>query len=138
MLGPAAVSWAARLSLLHLQGTSLAFMNYRYTPLVLTVLAVGELIADKLPFIPSRKAPPSFIFRIASGALTGATIGASIHALAGCAVLGAVGAVTGTMGGSAFRARAAGLFGRDLPAALLEDLCALLFIALCFFALRYT
>ena len=136
MLGPTAASWAARLGLLHLEGTSLAFMNYRYTALILTVLAVGELVADKLPFMSSRKAPPSFIFRIASGALTGATVGASVHSLVGCAVLGAVGGVTGTMGGSEFRARLAALFGRDLPAALLEDLCALLLVALCLFALR--
>lgn len=137
MLGPTAVSWAARRGLLRIGDTSLAFMNYHYTPFILTVLALGELIADKLPFIPSRKAPPSFIFRIATGALTGATIGAARHGLISFSLLGAVGAVAGTMAGAEFRATLARFFGRDLPAALVEDLCALLAIVLCLFALRY-
>ncbi len=136
MLGPAAVSWAAHLGILHIDGTSLAFMNWPYTRFVLTALALGELIADKTPFVPSRKSPLPFIGRIVTGALTGATIGASVHSLVGCAVLGAVGAVAGTMGGAVVRAQVAKMFGRDLPAAFAEDLSALLIIALCFLALR--
>lgn len=136
MLGVAAVCWAARLGILHLEGTSLAFMSYPATCYIFTALAVGELIADKLPFIPSRKSPGPFIGRIAMGALAGATIGASIHSTIGCAILGAVGAVAGTMGGSVVRKQLAMLSGRDLPAALIEDLSALAIIFLSFMALR--
>src|ERR1035441_3728957 len=81
MLAPAAISWAAGSGILNVDRTPLAFMGYRYTPIIFTVLALGELIADKLPFTPSRKSPPPFIARIVSGALTGATVGAVEHSL---------------------------------------------------------
>ena len=129
MLAPAAVSWAARLGLLAVSNTPLAFMGYQFTPIILTVLAVGELIVDKLPNTPSRKQAPGFIARIISGALVGATIGASQQMLALGLVAGAVGAVVGTFGGSAARAKLAALFGKDLPAALVEDLVGILILA---------
>jgi uncharacterized membrane protein len=131
MLAPAAASWAARLAWINVAGTPLAFMGFKYTPIILTILAVGELIGDKLPSIPSRKAPPAFIARIVSGALVGATIGAAGQSLVAGLILGILGAVCGTLGGSAARAKLAALFGRDLPAALLEDVAA---IAIALFA----
>jgi len=121
MLAPCAVSWAAWMGVLNVENTPLAFMGFRYTHIIFTVLAVGELIADKLPFMSSRKAPGPFVARIVSGALCGATIGAAQNAVAVMAVLGAVGAVAGTLAGAAARARLAAAFRRDLPAALLED-----------------
>jgi uncharacterized membrane protein len=39
---------------------------------------------------------------------------------------GVIGAIVGTLGGHAFRARLAASFGRDLPAALIEDAIAVL------------
>ena len=83
MTAPAAVSWAARLGWLHLQGTPLAFLGAAVTPYVATVLAIGELINDPLPKTGSRKAPPQFIGRILTGALSGAAIGESAGMLAG-------------------------------------------------------
>jgi uncharacterized membrane protein len=59
LTAPAAVSWAARLGLLPLQDTSLAFLGYAATPYIFTLLAIGELINDKLPKTPSRKVPPN-------------------------------------------------------------------------------
>lgn len=41
------------------------------TALVLGVLGLGELVADKTPWIPARVTPPSVAARIASGALCG-------------------------------------------------------------------
>ena len=64
-----------------------------------------------------------------SGHLNSAAIGASGSLVAGL-VAGAVGAVLGTLGGAAARARLAGLFGKDRPAALLEDALAILGVAL--------
>lgn len=126
MTAPAAVSWAVHAGLLDLSGSWLAFMGYRFTPWVFSVLAAVELITDKLPGTPSRKVPPQFGARILSGALCGATIGAGGGMLVGGGILGAVGAVIGTLGGAAVRARLAAIFGRDLPAAVIEDLVAVI------------
>jgi uncharacterized membrane protein len=52
MTAPAAVSWAAQLGWLRLENTGLAFLGYAATPYILSVLAVGELIIDKLPKTP--------------------------------------------------------------------------------------
>jgi len=125
MMAPAVTSWAARLGWIHLAGTPLAWMGAAVTPWIFTVLAIAELVADKLPRAGSRKAPGPFIARILSGALCGAAVGASAGMLVVGLLLGAVGAVIGTLGGYEFRARLARAFGRDLPAALLEDLVAL-------------
>jgi uncharacterized membrane protein len=126
MTAPAAVSWAARLGWLHLENTGLAFLGFTFTPYILSVLAIGELIADKLPKTPSRKAPPGFIGRIVTGALSGAALGAASHVLIGGLVAGAVGAVAGTLGGYEFRARLVkAIGGNDLPIALLEDAIAI-------------
>src|SRR5512140_342352 len=76
MTAPAAVSWAARLGWLHLESTPLAFLGYAATPYILSVLAIGELVNDKLPKTPSRKAPVPFAGRVVMGALCGAALGA--------------------------------------------------------------
>jgi uncharacterized membrane protein len=125
MLAPAVVSWSARLNLLNVGDTYVALMNYRITAIIFTVLAVAELIVDKLPKTPSRKDPPAFVIRILSGALVGATVGASGGKLLIGLCVGAIGAVVGTLGGAAARAKLAAAFGRDFPAALLEDIAAL-------------
>jgi uncharacterized membrane protein len=125
MTAPAAVSWAARLGWLHLQDTWLAFLGFAATPYILSVLAIGELIADKLPKTPSRKTPVPFIGRITTGALSGAAIGAAGESLAAGLLAGVLGAAAGTLGGYEFRARLVrAIGGKDLPIALLEDVIA--------------
>jgi uncharacterized membrane protein len=89
------------------------------------VLAIGELITDQLPKTPSRKVPMQFGGRIVSGALCGACIGAPHGALVAGLVAGVLGAVIGTLGGAAARGALARAFGRDLPAALIEDVVAI-------------
>ena len=54
---PAAVSWAAHLGRLHLDATWLAFLGYAWTPWILSLLALGELVGDQLPSTPSRTRP---------------------------------------------------------------------------------
>jgi uncharacterized membrane protein len=125
MTAPAVVSWAARLGWIHLNSSWLAFLGYSWTPWILSIAALGELIADKLPSTPSRKAPPSFAFRIVSGFISGAAIGISRGSLLLGLIGGATGAVIGTLGGAAARSSLSKLFGRDLPAALLEDAIAI-------------
>ncbi|MDB6088620.1 MAG: hypothetical protein JWN85_1404 [Gammaproteobacteria bacterium] len=123
---PAAVSWAAHLGWLHLRGTPLGFLAASVTPYIFTLLAIGELILDKLPKTPSRKAPSGFIARIVSGAFCGAAIGAARGAVPGGLIAGAAGAVIGTFALYVFRSRLVrAIGGRDLPIALLEDACAI-------------
>jgi uncharacterized membrane protein len=121
MAAPAAVSWAARMGTLNLGDNWLAFLSYASTPWILTLLAVAELITDKLPSTPSRKVPLQFATRILSGAVSGAAVGSHGGSLLAGAIVGGIGAVIGTFGGAAARARLAARFGRDRPAALIED-----------------
>jgi uncharacterized membrane protein len=125
MTAPAVVSWAARLGWIHVNSSWLAFLGYAWTPWILSLAALGELVADKLPTTPSRKAPPSFIFRVISGSLSGAAIGISRGSLLLGLSGGALGAIIGTLGGAAARSAMAKVFGRDLAAALVEDAIAI-------------
>ena len=124
MTAPAAAALAARLGWIAAASTPLAFMGYRWTPWIFGLLALVELVTDQLPMTPSRTVPLQFATRVLTGALAGATLGASGHMLIVGAILGGIGAVAGTLGGAAARARLAAAFGRDLPAALLEDVVA--------------
>ena len=133
---PAAVSWAARLGALPLQGTPLAFLGYTATPYVITLLALIELYADQTPNMMSRKAPASFAIRVISGALCGAAVGAAGGSLTGGLIAGAIGAVIGTLQGYDARIRLAKMFGKDLPAALIEDLVAVIAAILLMVAAR--
>ena len=125
MTAPAAISWAAHMGRLPLAGTGLAFLGYAWTPWVFTLAAIAELISDQLPSTPSRKVPVQFGTRIVMGALCGATLAAPGGQLVLGAIAGAAGAVVGTLGGAAVRAKMAQAFGRDLPAALIEDAVAI-------------
>ena len=124
MTAPAAVSWAVHFGWLPLQDTPLAFLGFVATPYVLTALALGELVVDQLPATPSRKVPVQFGARLVSGGFCGAAIGLSGGALIGGLVAGVIGAIIGTLGGAEARGRLATVWGRDLPAALLEDVVA--------------
>jgi uncharacterized membrane protein len=125
LTAPAAVSWAAHLGRLHLGATWLAFFGHAWTPWILTLLAIGEFIVDQLPSTPSRTAPLGFGGRIVTGALSGAAVGTAGGTMIGGLVAGIAGAVIGTLAGHAFRARLAAAFGRDRPAAFIEDAIAL-------------
>jgi uncharacterized membrane protein len=68
LTGLVAVSWAAHAGILTLDHTWLAFLGYSFTPYILILLAIGELVNDKLPRTPSRLAPPGYITRIVTSA----------------------------------------------------------------------
>jgi len=121
----AAVSWAARLGYLALGATHLAFLGYVATPWIFTALALFELYNDKLAKTPSRLIPPQFITRVVTGSIAGAVIGYGLGNLWIGLLCGAIGAVLGTLGGAKFRGLLAAAFGKDLPAALIEDLIAI-------------
>jgi uncharacterized membrane protein len=124
MTAPAIVSWAVYAGWLHVQNTPLAFFGYRATPYIFTVLALGELVADKLPSTPSRKSAMGFAARILMGAVGGAAVGASSGVLTGGLLVGAAGALLGTLGGYEGRVRLAKAIHGDLPVAIFEDALA--------------
>ncbi len=126
MTAPAAVAWGAYLGWLPLAGTWAGFMGHWIAVALFTILALVELVTDQLPSTPSRKVPQQFGARLVSGAFTGAIIGTAGGALIAGLIAGVIGAAIGTYGGAEVRARLAGAFGRDLPAALIEDVVAIL------------
>lgn len=126
MTAPAVVCWAAYFRWIDLRQTWLAFLGYTATPYIFSLLAIGELINDKLPKTPSRKAPASFGARIVMGAICGlalAVAGAQ-SGIAG-AIMGGLGAVAGTLGGYEVRSRLVkALSVPDYVIALIEDAIA--------------
>src|SRR5437870_2276980 len=125
LTAPAATAWAARLGWLRLE-RPLSFIGSVPSVVILTVLAVAELVADKLPNTPNRTSPPGLIARIVTGGLTGACVAESgaQGALLG-AVLGAVGGVVGCLGGYFVRTRLVKALGRaDFNVALIEEFAA--------------
>jgi uncharacterized membrane protein len=126
LTAPAVVSWAAYLGWIDLSQAPLSFLGYAATPWIVSLLAVGELIADKLPTTPSRKAPVGFAARIVLGTFSGyaLSLGIGQPGLVG-AVLGCAGAVAGTLAGYEARTRATrALNVPGVVVALLEDAIA--------------
>jgi uncharacterized membrane protein len=123
--GIAAVSWAARYHRLDLEDTHLAFLGYMASPYLFSALALFEFVSDQLPSTPSRKVPQQFIPRVLLGCLSGAAIGSSNQQLFVGLVAAFFGAILGTFGGAWLRSSLAALFGKDMPAAFLEDAVAI-------------
>ena len=127
LTAPAVVAWAAFLGWINLQHTWASWMANIITVVILSVLAVGELVNDKLPKTPARTAPPIFAARLITGGFSGAVIGAAWHWTFTSLGAGVIGAVLGTLGGyHARKALVAIRNGQDLPIALLEDAVAIL------------
>jgi uncharacterized membrane protein len=126
MTAPAVVSWAAYLGWINLGDSWLWWLGHWITPWVFTLIAIVELGNDQRPSTPSRTVPAQFGGRVVTGALSGAAIGASGGMLVGGLIAGIVGAIIGTLGGKSVRARLAASFGKDPPAAFLEDAVAII------------
>lgn len=124
-MAPTAVSWAAKCGLIVLTGTPLAFLGYHWTAYIFTAFALFELVTDQLPSTPSRKVPQQFGARIVLGGLAAAGVGAGLGSLWIGLVCGVIGVVIGTLGGAAVRGAMAKAFGKDTPAAVIEDLVAI-------------
>jgi uncharacterized membrane protein len=126
LTAPAATAWATHLGWLRLE-RPLSLIGSTASVAIFTVLAIAELVADKLPNTPSRTAPVGLIARIFTGGLSGACIAASggYAAILG-AILGAVGGVAGCYGGYQARTRLVKWLGKpDYVVAILEDLVAI-------------
>jgi uncharacterized membrane protein len=123
---PAAVAWAVHPGWLKL-ARPLSLIGSLPAAIILSLLAITEIIFDKLPNTPNRTAPPGLIGRIVTGGLTGAcvSVGGGKSALVG-AGLGLLGGIVGCFGGYQVRARLVkSLHQPDFNIALLEDLIAI-------------
>src|SRR4026209_2018271 len=123
---PALVAWAVYLGWLRLARPH-ALIGSLPALIILSLLAVGDLIFDKLPSTPNRTAPPGLIARIVTGGFTGAcvSLGGGQSAFVG-AGLGVIGGVVGTFAGYQVRARLVkALRQPDFNIALVEDLIAI-------------
>lgn len=122
---PAVLTWAAKRRWIRLGNSPFATIISAKASKRISHLAISELIADKLPFTPSRLKAGPLASRVVSGAVCGATIyGAVEQPLLEGAVLGGVGAIAGAFAGYYGRKR----FSRgvpDLRVAVLEDVLAI-------------
>ena len=126
LTAPTVVSWAGYLGWIHLSGSHLAFMGTLVMAIIFSVLALAEIVNDKLPKTPARTAPPSVVIRIVLGAFAAATlsVGAGASAIVGV-ILGIIGVLVGTFGGYQARTRTVKALGMpDFVIALVEDLIA--------------
>jgi len=127
LTAPALVCWAAHLGWLHFSGTKLAFIGRPWTLTLFTLLALVELIADKLPGTPARTAPVGLIARIVLGGACGVALAISAGTnVSLAAIAGVLGALVGTYAG--YNIRRALVSQRRMPdfaVALAEDTIAI-------------
>ena len=123
---PAAVAWAVYLGWLRL-ARPLAYIGSLPGVIILSLFAIVEIMADKLPNTPNRTALPGLITRTVTGGVTGAcvSLGGGRSAYVGAA-LGVIGGIVGAFGGYQVRARLVKSLGQpDFYVALVEDLIAI-------------
>ena len=127
MTAPTVVAWAANWHWLNLHNSPLALMGSVAAVGCFTVLALGELVVDKLPSTPNRTRLLGVIGRSVFGGLSGAAVAASgSQSIAAGAVLAVAGAIAGAFAGYEIRKR----LGRalnvpDFVIALCEDALAI-------------
>ena len=128
LTAPAVVCWAAHFGWLHFDGTRLAFLDRPAVLIVVTLLAIGELIADQLPKTPARTAPLGLTARILLGGASAAALAVSARAgVPLAAVAGALGGIAGAFGGYNVRHFLVGKKGLpDFAVAIAEDLVAII------------
>jgi uncharacterized membrane protein len=130
LTAPAVVAWGAHLSWLNLHGSPLAFMGSTTAVAIFSLLAIGELVADKLPIVPKRTAPAPLMARIVTGGLCGACLCAAVgKSLLAGTLLGGIGGIVGAFLGYGIRKRL-NLHIKDLLVAVCEDVVA---VGLAFF-----
>ena len=121
MSAPALLARAVRRGDLKASGLP-AVVGSPKVSILLSILATGEMIADKTPFIPSRTTAPALLGRLLSGGLAGAALFASEGRRRNSgAILGALSALAGAYAGERFRAVGARKGVPDPILGLLED-----------------
>lgn len=121
---PAVLSWAATQKMIPLGESPVGELVLSKASKKVMELALGELIADKLPFTPDRITPAPLAARVVSGAVCGAAISYSARQpVQEGALFGALGAIIGAFAGYYVRKKLV----RQMPAlavALAEDALA--------------
>jgi uncharacterized membrane protein len=127
MTGLAVLSWTAHLGWINLKESPLAFLGFLSAAVFLTVGALGEFIADKLPRTGTRTAPAPLLARMTAGGFCGAAVCfASGQPWEIGVALGVLGAIVGTFGGYFARTGLVRKLGAaDILIALPEDLLAI-------------
>jgi uncharacterized membrane protein len=74
MTGPALVAEAANAKSLKLRNTPVGWLGSDNAARTTAILAVGEMIADKIPGMPNRTDAPALAFRALAGAVCGYSI----------------------------------------------------------------
>jgi uncharacterized membrane protein len=99
MAAPAIVSRLASSGLLPIEDSQIGFLTKSKASKTTAILAAGEALADKLPFIPNRTKALPLITRAVSGAISGAAFstGKKRSAVFGalCGMAAAIGATYG-------------------------------------------
>ena len=125
MMALAVVSYAAKRGWIRPGHSPLASQISGHLHKRIAEFALSEFVAEKLPFARNRISAVSLGSRVAAGAVCGAAIHTSMRRPANKGiVLGALGAVAGTIAGYHLRERLKRNIP-DLAAALIEDACAL-------------
>lgn len=119
--------WMLHLHHIRILGSRFSFLHTMTAIAILTILAVAELVLDKLQFVPSRLQLPGLVGRLLFGAVCGVVSGqawgASWQTSAGAGLLGAAaGAVAGY---EVRKGWVCTLHWHDLPVALVEDVVAI-------------
>jgi uncharacterized membrane protein len=124
MAGPAIIVTAVRASRLKVRRTPLAWLGSSKAIPIASALAIGEMIADKLPFVPDRVKPGPLAGRALAGAFCGYVVfcarGGKRQAIRG-ALVGGAAALAAAWAGYQYRRNS------PLPAiasALIEDAVA--------------
>jgi uncharacterized membrane protein len=129
LTAPAVVCWAARHAVLSLRATPLAFLGSPAAVATFTLLALAELVTDKLPKTPARTAAMGLSARILLGGLSGAAITLANPQSSSWpigALLGAIGGLVGAFAGYQARTRLVkALNVPDFVVALAEDAVAI-------------
>jgi uncharacterized membrane protein len=128
MTAMAVLCWFAYRGDLSLDDTWASWAAKLTTAVIFTVLALSELVADKLPKTPNRTAPGPLLVRIVMGGLIGSIVAAGLNGsgVEGV-ILGVVGALIGAFGGFLVRREIVLRLGcKDWQVALAEDVTAIL------------
>jgi uncharacterized membrane protein len=112
---------------LDLYGTRISFLGWSATVGILTLLAIGELVADKLPSTANRTAAIPLFERVLTGSLCGRAFSASGGATRALgAAVGALGGVAGAFAGYSVRHALVGNWKvPDGAVAVAEDLISI-------------
>jgi uncharacterized membrane protein len=124
----AVLCWFAYLGYLPVDGTWAAWTASIWIAIVLTVLALAELVADKLPWMPDRISRWPLLWRLVMGGLCGSIAATSLNGpgIEGV-LLGVVGAALGTSCGFMIRRDLVQkLESGDWPVAFAEDVFAVI------------